>query len=86
WRPTIALTQYPDVVIDRLELLYIGERHLGLVGQIGRDVASVSPDTVVRPHDLPIQDPWDFGEVYANLLDFARAYPFDTDNEEYWIH
>jgi transcriptional regulatory protein RtcR len=86
WRPTIALTQYPDVVIDRLELLYIGERHLGLVGQVGRDIASVSPDTVVRPHDLPIQDPWDFGEVYANLLDFARAYPFDTDNEEYWIH
>ncbi|WP_433692846.1 RNA repair transcriptional activator RtcR [Herbaspirillum seropedicae] len=86
WRPTIALTQYPDVVIDRLELLYIGERGEGLVGQIVRDIATVSPQTTVRPHDLPIQDPWDFGEVYANLLDFARSYRFDTDNEQYWIH
>src|SRR6202008_3647103 len=34
----------------------------------------------------PIDDPWDFEDVYSNLFDFARSYPFDPDKEEYWIH
>lgn len=28
----------------------------------------------------------DFEEVYATLFDFAKAYRFDPDHEEYWIH
>ena len=31
-------------------------------------------------------DPWDFEEVYGSLHDFARAYPFDTDAEDYLVH
>ncbi len=85
WRPTVALTQYEDVVIDRLELLYSG-RFDDLVGRVTADIASVSPETAVVPHALPIADPWDFEDVYGNLLDFARGYPFDPEQEEYWIH
>jgi transcriptional regulatory protein RtcR len=40
----------------------------------------------VVPRLLDIADPWDFEQVYAALLDFARDYPFDLDAEEYWIH
>lgn len=86
WRPTVALTQYPDVVVDRLELLYTGARFEGLVEQVRRDIGSVSPETEVNIHHLPIADAWDFEDVYGNLLDFARAYRFDPDNEEYWVH
>ena len=85
WRPTVAMTQHDDLVIDRFELLYNG-KHLALVEQLQRDIASVSPETKVVPQQLPIADPWDFEDVYGSLFDFAKRYPFDTDREEYWIH
>ncbi|MFC5473310.1 RNA repair transcriptional activator RtcR [Paraherbaspirillum soli] len=85
WRPTVALTQHDEMVVERLELLYSG-RHEALVNQVTADIGAVSPETEVVPHQLPIVDPWDFEDVYGSLFDFARSYPFDTDNEEYWIH
>lgn len=50
------------------------------------DIASTSPETTVNPCQLSIADPWDFGDVYGALFDFARAYPFNPEEEEYWIH
>lgn len=85
WRPTVALTQREDLVVHRFELLYT-HRHLALVEQLVADIASVSPETKVHPVALDIADPWDFGEVYSALFDFATAYPFNTDEEAYWIH
>jgi len=86
WRPTVALTQFEDVVVDRLDLLYCGSRYEGVIHQVCKDIASVSPETAVALHQLPIRDVWDFEEVYGGLLDFAKAYPFDPDHEEYRIH
>ncbi len=85
WRPSVALTQHEDMVVSRFDLLYSG-RHGELAAHISRDIATVSPETRVVPRALPIADPWDFEEVYGSLFDFARDYPFDPDNEEYWIH
>src|ERR1700758_682124 len=85
WRPTVALAQHDDVVIERLELLYSG-KHDNVVHQVTQDIASVSPETKVVSRLLPIVDPWDFEDVYGSLFDFAKSYPFDTDKEEYWIH
>lgn len=85
WRPTVALTQHEDVVVQRFELLYSG-KHGDLVNQVTRDIASVSPETQVVSHQLPIADPWDFEDVYGSLFDFAKDYPFDPDKEDYWIH
>ncbi len=85
WRPSVALTQHEEMVIARFDLLYSG-RHEALVEQVTRDIASVSPETKVVAHQLPITDPWDFEDVYGNLFDFAKSYSFDTDKEEYWIH
>jgi transcriptional regulatory protein RtcR len=85
WRPTVALAQHDDVVIERLDLLYSGQ-HENVVHQVTQDIASVSPETKVVSRLLPIVDPWDFEDVYGCLFDFAKNYPFDTDNEEYWIH
>ena len=86
WRPSIALTQHEDTVIDRFDLLYCGEKFSGLVNQVTQDIASMSPETRVIAHDLPIADPWDFEDVYSGLFDFSKRYPFDPDNETYWIH
>jgi transcriptional regulatory protein RtcR len=85
WRPTVALTQHEELVIDRFELLF-DVQHQRLTDQLVRDIASVSPETKVVPRSISIADPWDFEQVYANLFDFARDYPFDPEREDYWIH
>ena len=85
WRPTVSLVQHEDTLIDRLELLYWA-KHTALAEQLVRDIASVSPDTEVNRVLMDVADPWDFGEMYAALYDWARDYPFDPANEQYWAH
>jgi len=85
WRPTVALTQRPDAAVHRLELLHSG-RHTHLIDQLRADIGKVSPETEVHPVQLAIDDPWDFGQVYAALHDYARAYPYKPEREDYWVH
>lgn len=85
WRPSIALTQQPDVSVARFELMYNGHAE-NLVNQVAADIAAVSPETQVVAHALEMRDAWDFEEVYGALFDFAKGYSFDPDNEDYWIH
>jgi len=85
WRPTVSLCQHDDLAIDRVELLFprVGAN---LCKQVCEDIAQVSPGTQVRTHPVDPQDPWDFEEVYTALHDFAAAYPFDQEKEEYLVH
>ncbi|NLE38110.1 MAG: sigma 54-interacting transcriptional regulator [Pirellulaceae bacterium] len=85
WRPSVSVCQHENLLVDRFELLF-GAKEEKLVEFVAADIASVSPETEVRTHPLPTKDPWDFEEVYAALHDFARAYPFDTEAEEYLVH
>src|SRR5580704_10340869 len=85
WRPTVAICMQPDFVIQRLELLH-GLRDKTLANRVATDISAVSPETTVRLHEIEFGDPWDFERVYETLFKFARAYQFDTDNEEYLIH
>ncbi len=85
WRPTVSIFQHHDLRVDRLELLRDG-RFSELADFIGADIKSVSPDTEVRQFPFDMADPWDFEEVYTGLYDFARAYPFDTEHEDYLVH
>jgi transcriptional regulatory protein RtcR len=85
WRPTVALTQHEDLIVDRIELLYSG-RGVDLIDQVTADIATVAPETEVVQRRLTLENPWDFEEVYGTLFDFARDYPFDPDKEEYWVH
>ena len=85
WRPTVAVCMQPDFVIQRLELLH-GLRDKTLAHRVASDISAVSPETTVKLHEIEFGDPWDFERVYETLFKFARAYPFDTDNEEYLIH
>ena len=85
WRPTISLVQHEDTLIDRLELIY-STRHEALARVLVSDIANVSPDTVVNLVPMEVADPWDFGEMYAALYDWARSYRFDPAHEQYWAH
>ncbi|MBF5005083.1 RNA repair transcriptional activator RtcR [Diaphorobacter caeni] len=85
WRPTVSLVQHEDRLIDRLELIY-SRKYMTLANQLVADIANVSPDTEVNLVPLEVSDPWDFGEMYAALYDWARNYRFDPENEQYWVH
>jgi transcriptional regulatory protein RtcR len=85
WRPTVSLCQQPDLIVERFELMHLPrEEQLALV--IQKDVSTCSPETEMRLHPIDFGDPWDFEQVYEALFHFARAYPFDTDAEDYLIH
>ncbi len=85
WRPTVALCQQEDLLVRRYELLY-PQRYEKLAQTIIADIRAVSPETEVRPSHIEFQDPWDLEEVYGALHDFARAYQFNAEREEYLIH
>ncbi|MCV3208131.1 RNA repair transcriptional activator RtcR [Mesorhizobium sp. YC-39] len=85
WRPTVALCQQPGLFIDRLELIH-DVHSQRLATQIIADIEQVSPATEVRPHIIGMKDPWDFSEVYTHLRDFAGAYAFDPEKEDYLVN
>ncbi len=85
WRPTVALLQHKDLLIDRFELLY-QTRFKSLMQRIADDIRLVSPETEVVPHVITFRDPWDFEEVFGVLHDFASGYPFDPDTKDYLVH
>jgi transcriptional regulatory protein RtcR len=85
WRPTVDLCRHDDLVIARLELLH-GTRETTLARQVIADIRSVSPETEVRAHPVDFEDPWDFGRVYERLHEFATAYAFEPDREDYLVH
>ncbi|MCO1335371.1 RNA repair transcriptional activator RtcR [Microbulbifer sp. OS29] len=85
WRPNISMCQHDDLLIDRLELLF-DNHSKSLADQVTEDIARVSPETHVVHHRVNFGDPWDFESVYSTLLDFARAYAFTPDLEQYLVH
>src|SRR3954469_23945362 len=85
WRPSIAVCQHEDLLVDRFELLH-PRGFTSLAETVRDDIRHVSPETEVRVVIDPTVDPWDFEEVYASLHDFARSYLFDTDAEDYLVH
>lgn len=85
WRPTVSLAQHDDLVIDRLELFH-DKRSNALAQQVQSDYAQLSPTTEVKLVEMHLANPWDFGEVYTALYDWAAAYPFDPDLETYQAH
>ncbi|MEZ4382251.1 MAG: RNA repair transcriptional activator RtcR [Nannocystaceae bacterium] len=85
WRPNVDLCRHDDFIVDRLELLF-QEKWRRLADETAADVAQVSPETELVPRVVDLGDPWDFESVFAALLDFAQAYPFRPDDEDYLIH
>ncbi|MCP4160459.1 MAG: AAA family ATPase [Deltaproteobacteria bacterium] len=85
WRPSISLCQHEDFLVDRFELIY-QKRFKNLVSTVVEDINDVSPETKVNTFPVALNNPWDFGEVYGELYNFAKNYNFDPDNEEYLIH
>src|SRR5690606_17706157 len=79
WRPTVAICQHEDFLIDRFELLH--EPKLAEMAELtADDIRCVSPETDVRLHSLDFADPWDFEEVYEKLHGYFGQYSFKPDD------
>jgi len=85
WRPTVSLFQQSDISFDRIDLLF-QERYARAGRKVLADIQELSPQTDAAEHLIMLNDPWDFEEVFAELLSFANAYPFDLEKEDYFIH
>jgi transcriptional regulatory protein RtcR len=84
WRPTVSLCQQEDLLVDQLVLLYQRD-YKKLLRDVSKDINSVSPETELIPHEINMENPWDFEEVFSLLHDYAVSYEFDQNNE-YLIH
>ena len=85
WRPTVAMCQQEDLIISRLELL-VEPKFSEMAQLVIADIHQVSPETVVKVHEVSFADPWDFQQVYEGLYDLITNYVFKTDKEDYLIH
>src|SRR5574343_32239 len=85
WRPSVGNCRQPQWPLHRLHLLH-DNHSLQLAQLTADDIRRVSPDTEVVLETCNLRDPWDFEEVYAALHDFAAAYPFDSEHEDYLLH
>lgn len=83
WRPTVGLVSHETLPVARLVLLH-PPNFAPLAKLVSGDVKKASPHTEVEALELAVRDPWDFEEVFAALLDFARSRSFE--NEELLIH
>lgn len=85
WRPTVDICNHPELPISRFELLYLASDSK-LLDQIVEDIHTISPQTQVNPVKVQLCNPWDFEEVYTYLLDLAKGYKFDTEEENYFLN
>lgn len=86
WRPSLSVVLQKDWSVDRFELLY-DPPFAEQAEFVMNDMRTVSPHTETRGHEVALGDnPWDFESVYDALLGFARSYPFNPDEEDYFVH
>ncbi len=85
WRPSVAICEHESLAIDEYHMIH-GTGSAELASRVIADIAKVSPRTVVIPHIVELQDPWDFEEVYSSLLDFSGTLSIDPEKSEYLVH
>ncbi len=86
WRPTVALCQHEDLLVEHLVLFSERVRDRKLCAQVTDDIALVSPETRVERIELELRNPWDFEEVYEVLHRYCTGFPFDPERHTYLLH
>ncbi len=88
WRPTVSLALKESFPVKRLDLIYdpaIPNNEEG-ARCVAYDFNSKSPSSDIKLHRHTFPKPWDFVDVYAELLNFAHNYKFDIEHEDYFVH
>lgn len=85
WRPTVSACRHEQLPVVRLELL-IQPEFVAIADELAADIERTCPYADVRRHVIRPHNPWDFEDAYGTLYDFAKTYPFNTEEEDYLIH
>lgn len=85
WRPTISLFEHEDFPVRRAELLF-QEEFSDLMENIKEDIREISPLTRVNATRIEFHNPRSFPEVYKALYQFAVAFEYDHEKENYFLH
>ncbi len=87
WRPTVAAASTRTCVVEPLRAAASTRASRALARRWSPKTSRRSRPRRRSPRaELALRDPWDFEEVYGALHDFARAYPFDPEREDYLVH
>lgn len=88
WRPTVSLALQENFFVKRLELIYdsTDPKIEESANCTASDFSIKSPNSDIKLHRLNFPNPWNFEDVYAELLNFAHKYKFDFEHEEYFVH
>ncbi|MEB4592504.1 RNA repair transcriptional activator RtcR [Candidatus Thiothrix sp. Deng01] len=85
WRPNVGILMHPEFAVDEFVLIH-HENEAELAGITLRDMRDLRPGMSLAPHVVNYANPWDFGEVYSQLLDFTRQYRFEPEQCNYYVH
>lgn len=85
WRPNVSLLMHAELPVNEFVLIHHPDE-TALAEITMRDMRDISPQTKVIPYLVNYSDPWDFEEVYSQLLDFTRSYAFDPEQNAYYVH
>lgn len=85
WRPSVALCQHKDLVVDEYHIIH-NSRSQKLLDTVTTDINEVSAKTKTINHTIDFNNPWDFQEVFSKLLDLSDTLTFDTEQYDYLIH
>ncbi len=85
WRPSVSVCQHEDLLVDRFVLL-VDDRYTQIAERVRDDILLVSPETSVEFHTVNLRNAWDFEEVFSSLHDFARAFAWRPEHEDYLVH
>lgn len=83
WRPNVNVHEV--MAFDRVEL-FISPKYQRLAKQVVADIRQIRPDIIVNLVEMPLDNPWDFSEVYEKLASWADGYHFDIEQENYFTH
>ena len=85
WRPSISILMQPDFAVDEFILLHHSDE-TELANLTLHDMRQIAPHVKLSGYEVTYDDPWDFGQVYSQLHDFAHAYHFDPEQHDYYVH
>lgn len=83
WRPSISIFMQPEFRVDEFVLIHQAEE-AELASVTLRDMQQLAPHAQLHAYRVEYANPWDFEQVYSQLLDFTRQYRFDP--EHYYVH
>lgn len=85
WRPNVGLVMHQEFPVDELVLIY-HRSFQDIVDLTIQDIKQVSPQTKITSRYFGADDPWDFEQVYGELHDIVKQYPFDPELNNYYAH